>query len=441
MVWGRCRYNTVVLFRSHRFNRVKDWRSSAAALVVAFVIAMGCLITPAIGATNDANKQKQINGQISDLREQMGEMSEDAAKLLEKIDALEARKKDLEGKTNALQGEIRTVETELTDANNRLAAVQRSIDQAQAKLDDATRQIAENKTKLEDLAIAAYMGGEPSENLAGFLLRGGDLREATAADEYRSQVVTDRKELLEAQRKLELQAKDARAALEAVKAQAEADRALVVQRQSQLEAQKSSLLALQAQAVEDAKKQGEVLGEVEAKRASIQAEMDGLQRQSDAIAERIRQQQAANSSKGATPSRGTPAPAGRGIFANPVPGMPMTSPFGMRQHPVLGGYRMHNGQDFGAPSGTPIHAAADGVVITVMPSSQSGGYGNYTCIDHGSGLASCYAHQSQFMVSDGQRVKRGQVIGLVGSTGYSTGAHLHFEVRINGVPVDPRSYL
>jgi murein DD-endopeptidase MepM/ murein hydrolase activator NlpD len=115
----------------------------------------------------------------------------------------------------------------------------------------------------------------------------------------------------------------------------------------------------------------------------------------------------------------------------PVNG-PVTSPFGMRWG------KLHPGIDIGVPTGTPIHAAASG---TVVIAGWVSGYGNYTCIDHGGGLATCYAHQETIYVSVGQRVTQGQVIGLVDCTGYCFGPHLHFEVRINGTPVDPMGYL
>jgi murein DD-endopeptidase MepM/ murein hydrolase activator NlpD len=94
--------------------------------------------------------------------------------------------------------------------------------------------------------------------------------------------------------------------------------------------------------------------------------------------------------------------------------------------------------DFGAGYGEPIRAAADG---TVVEAGWLGGYGNATVIDHGKGMATLYGHQSKILVSQGQSVKRGQVIGLVGATGFATGPHLHFEVRIDGTPVDPLPYL
>jgi len=119
-----------------------------------------------------------------------------------------------------------------------------------------------------------------------------------------------------------------------------------------------------------------------------------------------------------------------------------TSPFGNRLDPYFQRWQLHAGLDIAAAMGTPIRAAAAGVVTQ---SGWNGGYGNYTCLNHGNydgkRLTSCYAHQSRILVSDGQQVKAGEVIGLVGSTGASTGPHLHFEVRIGGRPVDPKPWL
>ena len=127
---------------------------------------------------------------------------------------------------------------------------------------------------------------------------------------------------------------------------------------------------------------------------------------------------------------GDSTPSSQGLIW-PVSG-PVTSPFGYRWG------RLHAGIDIGVGYGTPIHAAAAG---TVVLAGWTGGYGNYTCIDHGGGLATCYGHQSSYAVSSGAQVSQGQVIGYVGNTGHSFGAHLHFEVRINGNPVDPLGYL
>lgn len=115
----------------------------------------------------------------------------------------------------------------------------------------------------------------------------------------------------------------------------------------------------------------------------------------------------------------------RGVF---------TSGFGVRRHPIFRIRRMHTGQDIAAPYGTSVQAAAEGQVIYT---GWFGGYGKIVVIDHGQGISTLYAHLSSILARDGVRVRRGQVIGRVGSTGYSTGPHVHFEIRVNGRPIDP----
>ncbi|MEV0804850.1 M23 family metallopeptidase [Micromonospora sp. NPDC050200] len=135
------------------------------------------------------------------------------------------------------------------------------------------------------------------------------------------------------------------------------------------------------------------------------------------------------------------ATAGRGRLGRPLSGR-LTSQFGTRFDPYYHVWQLHPGVDLAAPIGTPILAAADG---RVSRAGWYGGYGNYTCIDHGRAdgqrLSTCYGHQSRLLVSPGQRVRAGQVVGLVGSTGASTGPHLHFEVRLGGRPVDPLPWI
>jgi murein DD-endopeptidase MepM/ murein hydrolase activator NlpD len=129
--------------------------------------------------------------------------------------------------------------------------------------------------------------------------------------------------------------------------------------------------------------------------------------------------------------------AGSGKLLAPVDGN-VSSPFGERDDPLTGVHKHHDGVDFAAASGTPIRAAAEGVVSFA---GERGGYGNVVIVDHPGGLQTLYAHQSRVGVTEGEHVGRGQVIGAVGSTGHSTGPHLHFEVREGGKAVDPLPYL
>ena len=135
-------------------------------------------------------------------------------------------------------------------------------------------------------------------------------------------------------------------------------------------------------------------------------------------------------------TRSMPQPAlmrGLRAFTWPARGA-FTSGFGLRRHPIFGIRRMHTGVDIGAPLGAPVQAAADGRVIYT---GWFGGYGKIVVIDHGGGVSTLYAHLSQILTEEDRSVRKGEIIGRVGSTGYSTGPHLHFDVRVNGRPIDP----
>lgn len=136
---------------------------------------------------------------------------------------------------------------------------------------------------------------------------------------------------------------------------------------------------------------------------------------------------------GLTASIGIAVPSRR-----PIEQMSLSSSYGMRVHPITGKVARHNGIDIPAPQGTPIYATADGIVGRAQ---RLGGYGNYVEIEHGNAIQTRYGHMSAFVVVPGQQVKKGEIVGYVGSTGRSTGNHLHYEVRIEGAPVNPMPFV
>jgi murein DD-endopeptidase MepM/ murein hydrolase activator NlpD len=168
------------------------------------------------------------------------------------------------------------------------------------------------------------------------------------------------------------------------------------------------------------------LRKVRGDRHSLEQHVDSLEAASNKIAAQLNRVQQ---------SGDFPIRQGSGSMIWPVNG-PITGVFGEARPG-----HMHAGLDISAGSGTPIHAADDGRVVLMQGVGASGGYGNYTCVQHSASLSTCYAHQSQFGTSLGASVDKGQVIGYVGNTGHSFGAHLHFEVRVNGTPVNPMGYL
>lgn len=170
-------------------------------------------------------------------------------------------------------------------------------------------------------------------------------------------------------------------------------------------------------------------------RRHLEVEIASLRDQQAKVQAALRRAQNANARVFA-PSPGLPKATGSGAFIWPVTG-PITSPFCERRSYEA----CHPGLDIAAPEGTPIRAPADGKVVLVQGVGASGGYGNYSCVQHSATLSSCYAHQLRFATSTGASVRQGQVIGFVGNTGRSFGAHLHFEVRVDGSVVNPLNYL
>ena len=168
--------------------------------------------------------------------------------------------------------------------------------------------------------------------------------------------------------------------------------------------------------------------------AALQAEINEM------VAELARREEAAKKAaeQAGQSWNASTAVGSSGSFVWPVPtNNYVGSGFGMRKHPIFGDYRMHWGVDIGGNSGETIVAADGGVIVTAMLNSS---YGNYVLIDHGNGTMSLYAHMTNYIVSVGQRVNQGETIGYIGSTGWSTGPHLHYEIRVNGSCVDPMSY-
>lgn len=181
---------------------------------------------------------------------------------------------------------------------------------------------------------------------------------------------------------------------------------------------------------EQAALQRELVNRLTQERAAYEAAQRRLEADSRQITQLIRQLIAQQ-------TRGSDPVQGRGRMQAPVAG-PISSPFGWRVHPIYRSRRFHAGIDFAVPTGTPVMAANTGTVIFA---GWYGGYGNTVIINHGGGITTLYAHNSSVLVTPGQGVRRGQVVARSGSTGLSTGPHVHFEVRVNGQPVNPAGYL
>jgi len=188
--------------------------------------------------------------------------------------------------------------------------------------------------------------------------------------------------------------------------------------------------------------QGRLVVEAEAEAEAVAERIADIQARKQHYAEQLRVQGAGGGSIGealrVTQAGQEPSGVTVGLLAMPLKNTSMGSPFGPRVHPIFGDARLHAGIDMSGNAGDPILASADGMVVLAEPTS---GYGNVVVVDHGNTIATLYAHMTADAVTVGQRVAEGELLGFVGSTGFSTGPHLHFEARVGGTPVDPMLYL
>jgi murein DD-endopeptidase MepM/ murein hydrolase activator NlpD len=403
-------------------------------LVVALALVAGAVPARAFAAapsstptTTKSTQTTSTQSQLDNLSKKIVEASREETTLIKKLDDANAKKVSTAARIAQIEKELPAAQASLDDASKKLAAVDAELAVAEEELAQARAHLKAGTNALKQRAIEAYMG-RPDSSVMAVGVHVQTFREYVALRQYLKAVVATHVKVVNHYDDLEKAAQSLEETVARRRAEVKAQRDLVASKRNALTTAKSTQETLKAQAIAAAAEANSLLKQVRSRRAEFQAKYNQLKAQSDAIARLLKSRQ----------SNQGPAPSGHGVLAVPIPGAPITDYFGPRVHPIFGDTRMHTGIDFGASEGTPIHAAADGVVVSAGP---QGGYGNATIIDHGNSLATLYAHQSRMVVTAGQSVKRGQVIGYVGHTGYATGPHLHFEVRVDGTPVDPMKYL
>jgi peptidoglycan DL-endopeptidase CwlO len=392
----------------------------AALLAAATALLVLLAASTAAPAQDLESKLDTKEAQLSKAREHSGVLtttiSHDGKRIDRLTTAVAALRKQEAGvkvRLDAKQAELDRAVAQLDGAKRRLAVTRAHLKRALASLRD--RLVAIYETGTPDL-LSVIVGANGYGDLvdqAEYLDRIHGMDEAIVdrVRELRDQVRRTVERLRTVKNRIEA-ARDAIAAEEQALASA---RAAVQQRQTALVAARADRIAA-LHRIRDHEE------ELDGSVAKIQAE----------IAARL-------AGYGSAPLPAGPIRGGSGSgLIWPVDG-PVVSGFGPRT--INGSYEFHPGIDIAVPSGTPIRAAAAGTVIFTEPESSSGGYGNYTCIDHGGGLSTCYAHQESFAVSAGQHVSQGQIIGYSDCTGYCFGPHVHFEVRIDGEVTDPMAYL
>jgi murein DD-endopeptidase MepM/ murein hydrolase activator NlpD len=391
-------------------------------LSVALVGAVLVLIVPSALAQTVYDKQADVNRKISGLREDIEAAKTEEGVLTSDIQAAGQRIEALSGDIGALTSLIAELETELAEQRAKLERLQARFEQQTRDLKRLKEQYRLAQQQLEERLVELYQSEETDS--FGVLLQVQSLGDLLDQLEYFDSIGRQDRAISSELKRLRGEMKIAREKTRDTKAQVAKETEALAAKTAEQIAAKQELEAQQSALAEARSQQQGVLADVQGHREEAQEDLQALEAASAALAAQIR---AAQSSGGGGGSSGSGTSSSGFIW--PVNGV-VTSGFGWRWG------RMHEGIDISAACGTPIRAVASGTVIF---SGWMGGYGNLVVIDHGNGLATAYAHQSAIYASGA--VSQGQTIGAVGTTGSSTGCHLHFEVRVNGGAVDPMGYL
>ena len=373
--------------------------------------------SPVAGATT-RSRLESVKAKLEKAEDRRGVLTTTLARFDDRIAGLERRTAALREREAALGEELAARQAELESA-------EAAVEEARRHLETVRGRLRRALIVLRDRLVAIYESGSP--DIVSVLVSSGDVSELAATSEYIARIQAADQAIVDHVRTLRDQTERTTLRLQAGAEQIEAARDQIAAREHDLAQARASVEARQAELQATRADRRHTLDRVEVEADHFGSDVKALQQR---IAEEITQ-----ASSVAPPSA---RPSAGGVSSSgliwPVEGV-ITSGFG----PRWGSF--HPGIDIGVPEGTPIRAAASGTVVLLQSESESGGYGNYTCIDHGGGLSTCYAHQTEFATSLGASVSQGEVIGYVGNTGFSTGPHLHFEVRINGEPHDPLGYL
>jgi murein DD-endopeptidase MepM/ murein hydrolase activator NlpD len=390
-------------------------RRLALAFLVVLVVA-----TPAFG--DDATKKHQIDSQISSLQGKLNAQKHREQTLRNEVAGFTSRIRTLEGRVGDVSLRLSTMEADLALHQRRLNALNQLFAVQTARFLFLKQQFAASIKVLNTRLVDIYESDDAST--IDVFLGASSVQDALDKVQYLNDIGDQDRRIAQQVAGAKAAIKIQRAKTKKLRGTVQSETAVISARTAQTRDVRNQLVGAKNDLSSTKQQRLQDISKLTKEQQAEASEIDALQAASNAITARIQAAQA-NRQGGAT---ATPSSAG---LIWPV-NAPVTSPFGWRWG------RMHQGIDLGAAEGTPIKAAASGTIIYCGWES---GYGNLTVIDHGGNLATAYGHQSSIAVACGQQVAQGELIGYVGNTGHSTGPHLHFEVRINGEPVDPLGYL
>jgi murein DD-endopeptidase MepM/ murein hydrolase activator NlpD len=373
---------------------------AAAALLIALA---GSVSAPA----------QDLQGRVNEKRSELEHAKAEKGVLTTEISRYGNRIDKLTGEVAALRNREAKVEAELVEAEKELQTEQENLRVLRERLDRSVGVLSKR-------LVAIYKSEEP--DALTVVLESDGFDAVLERYEYLQRIESQDADIIVRVRDLR---DETRASVERIRGVRDA----IAAKRRELERTRAALEAREGELSSARSKSRAALGKVEGHIDHLEGDIEDLEGQ---IQAQLAAAAAAQADSGEAPAQlpAGPIQGGSGGMIWPVNG-PVVSPFGQRWG------RLHAGIDIAVPAGTPIRAAKSGAIAIAAPTS---GYGNYTCINHGGGLSTCYAHQSSFAITSGG-VKQGDVIGYVGCTGSCFGDHLHFEVRVNGAPTDPMGYL
>jgi peptidoglycan DL-endopeptidase CwlO len=393
-----------------------------------FAIALAALaaLLSVLAVSAPAAFAEDLTHQLESKEAQLEETKERKGVLTSTITRYQARIRRLTGAVATIRDREAVTQERLDSEQERLARANELLERSRDRLGLLRDHLRVALRSLRQRLVAMYETGRPE--LLDVIIGEGDLEDVEAQAEYLDAIHTADEAAAGRVRELRDGVELTVERRAAAKGEIEHARDVIAAEGRQLVATRGALQGRQTELVSARGDREAALGQVRHHETELDGDVEAIQGK---IAEEL-------AATGSMPLPLGAIKAGSGSMIWPVDG-PIASPFGPRT--IEGHYEFHPGIDIAVPEGTPIRAALTGTVAFTEAEAESGGYGNYTCIDHGGGLSTCYAHQSAFAVSAGDQVQQGEVIGYSGCTGYCLGPHVHFEVRINGEVVDPLGYL
>jgi murein DD-endopeptidase MepM/ murein hydrolase activator NlpD len=395
--------------------QLRSWFGLMLSLACLVMLSVGWVDVAAASSRQSISDQMAQVGSVDELQQHREKIEQQRSQVSKERDRLQSLEKAAQGQLSGLQKNIQATAEQIKANETKLAKATQQLKTLQTKLTVAER--AYQKKQSATVARLRFMQRQQGSRGWAVLLQSQNLNEFLDRRQQLKRVYQADREIL--------------ISLKTESDQIERQRRQIEQQKNQVALITQQLLTQKAEYEDQAVAQLNLIDRLKTDRRALEEAESQLAEDSKSISVLIQRRLAQQRLRGNVAYRGT----GQMVF--PSNGE-ITSSFGWRMHPILGYERFHAGIDFGADYGSNIFAADDGVVIFA---GWYGGYGNAVIIDHGGGITTLYGHASELFVQEGQSVQQGSTIASVGSTGLSTGPHLHFEVRQNGEPVDPMNYL